>query len=62
MLRDKKVKGIHKVIDLKHLKKQHSTKEAKQKLLDQFDMFIAESNCIKLLYHALGKDVYKKRR
>ncbi|KAI8971429.1 ribosomal protein L1/ribosomal biogenesis protein [Mycotypha africana] len=59
---EKKIKGIHKVIDLKHLKKQYSSPDAKQKLMDDFEMFMAEKSIITDLYKVLGKDVYKKRR
>ncbi|KAI8385750.1 ribosomal protein L1/ribosomal biogenesis protein [Blakeslea trispora] len=61
-IREKKIKGVHKVIDLKHLKKQYSSKEAKQKLMDDFDMFMAEKTILNDLHKILGKEVYKKRR
>ncbi|OBZ82607.1 putative ribosome biogenesis protein C8F11.04 [Choanephora cucurbitarum] len=61
-IREKKIKGVHKVIDLKHLKKQHSSIEAKRKLMEDFDMFMAEKTILDDLHKILGKEVYKKRR
>ncbi|RCH88183.1 Ribosomal L1 domain-containing protein 1 [Rhizopus azygosporus] len=62
MIKEKKIKGIHKVIDLKHLKKQYPTLEAQQKLMDEFDMFLADNYTIHRLRKVFCKEVYKKRR
>ncbi|KAI7905297.1 ribosomal protein L1/ribosomal biogenesis protein [Cokeromyces recurvatus] len=62
LIKEKKIKGVHKVIDLKHLKKQYNTPDLKQKLMEEFDMFMAQKQIISDLYKVLGKEVYKKRR
>lgn len=62
LIKEKKIRGVHKVLDLKHLKKLYRTPESKQSLVDEFEMFMAEKSIITDLYKILGKDVYKKRR
>lgn len=62
IIKEKKIKGVHKVLDIKHIKKLYPTPQSKQALMDEYDMFIAGKNIIQDLHKVLGKDVYKKRR
>lgn len=62
VIKEKKIKGVHKVLDLKHLKKAYPTPKSKQDLIGEFDMLIAEKSIVTELYKVLGKEVYKKRR
>ena len=62
IIKEKKIKGVHKVYDLKHLKKAYRTPDSKLKLIEEYDMLIADKNIIDDLHKVLGKEVYKKRR
>lgn len=62
LIKEKNIRGVHKVLDLKHLKKKYPTPDSKQQLIQDFDMLMAEKSIITDLYKILGKDVYKKRR
>lgn len=62
LIKEKKIRGVHKVLDLKHLKKSYPTPASKMQLIEDFDMLMAEKSIITDLYKVLGKDVYKKKR
>ncbi|KAI9261160.1 ribosomal protein L1/ribosomal biogenesis protein [Sporodiniella umbellata] len=61
-IKEKKIKGIHKVLDLKHLKKQYSKSDAQLQLMEDFDVFLADNYTINKLRKIFCKEVYKKRR
>lgn len=62
IIKEKKIKGVHKVLEIKHIKKLYPTPDSKKKLMEEYDMFMAEKTIINDLYKVLGKEVYKKRR
>ncbi|CAO3622389.1 unnamed protein product [Cunninghamella echinulata] len=62
LLTSQKVKGIHKVIGITKLRKDHSTKSAKKELLDHYDIFLADQRLKTILPKALGKEFYINRR
>ncbi|GAA5802900.1 hypothetical protein HPULCUR_008375 [Helicostylum pulchrum] len=62
IIKEKKIRGVHKVLDIKHIKKLYPTPQSKQALMDEYDMFMGAKNIIKDLQKVLGRDVYKKRR
>lgn len=62
MIKEKGIKGVHKVLDIKHLKKLYPTPDSKRKLIEEFDMLMAQKTIITDLYQVLGKEVYKRRR
>lgn len=62
LIKEKKIKGVHKVLDIKHLKKLYPTPDSKRELLEDYDMLMGQKTIISDLYQVLGKEVYKKRR
>ncbi|KAI8976042.1 ribosomal protein L1/ribosomal biogenesis protein [Pilobolus umbonatus] len=62
ILKEKKIKGIHKVIDVKHFKKLYRSPEAQLKLMEEFDMFMADRYTRTKLSKIFSKEMHKKRR
>ncbi|KAG1106705.1 hypothetical protein G6F42_016646 [Rhizopus arrhizus] len=46
LIKEKNIRGVHKVLDLKHLKKKYPTPDSKQQLIQDFDMLMAEKSII----------------
>ncbi|KAI8093196.1 ribosomal protein L1/ribosomal biogenesis protein [Halteromyces radiatus] len=61
LLISQKVKGIHKVISISKFKKQHGSKEGRQQLLDQYDIFlVTDKGLWDRLPRVLGKQLFKQ--
>lgn len=54
--------GVTKVIGIEKLKNNYKTYEAKRKLCDGFDLFLADKRILPMLPKLLGKQFFKKRR
>ncbi len=59
---DKGVEQIAEIIPLRQLKVEYKTFEAKAKLCNRFDKFLADDRIVRLLPKFLGKQFYQKKR